>query len=117
MFAEPDESGAEAESAGPEPSDSTSLEMSQLAPEASPTAEATPSVTATVTALPTATSTATAEPVVPTPLPTEVPAPVSQEGSDAFSWLGWAQLVLGVTMVLLGGLVVGVQRLRRKVTG
>jgi hypothetical protein len=117
MFEAPDEAEAEAESAEPAADESTSLEMAQLAPEASPTAEASPAATATVTALPTATATATAEPVAPTPLPTEVPAPVAQEGSDDSSWLGWAQLLLGVTLVLLGGLVVGVQRLRRKVTG
>jgi hypothetical protein len=115
MFEAPDESDGESDSAEPEASDSTSLEMVQMAPEASPSAEATP----TVTALPTesATATATATTVVPTPLPTEVPAPAAQEGSDDSSWLGRAQLVLGVMLALLGGLVVGVQRLRRKVTG
>jgi hypothetical protein len=119
MFEAPDESDGESDSAEPEASDSTSLEMVQMAPEASPSAEATPSATSTVTALPTetATATATATPVVPTPLPTDVPAPVAQEGSDDSSWLGRAQLVLGVMLALLGGLVVGVQRLRRKVTG
>jgi hypothetical protein len=50
-------------------------------------------------------------------LPTEIPAPVGKDGSDDPSWLGRAQLVLGVMLALLGGLVVGVQRLRRKVTG
>jgi hypothetical protein len=114
---EPDASGAEAESAEPAAEDSLSLEMAQMAPEASPTARASPATNATATALPTSTATATTEPVVPTTLPTVVPAPVSQEGSDDSTWLGWAQLVLGVVLMLLGGLVVGVQRLRRTVTG
>jgi hypothetical protein len=107
---ESDGQGASAEA------ESANLEIAQAAPvDASPTAE--PTSTATATALPTATSTATAAPVAPTPLPTEMPAPVAEEGSDEPSWLGWAQAVLGVMLALLGGLVVGVHRLRRKVTG
>ena len=110
MFEAPE--SAESEEASLE-SDATGLEIAQSAPvEASPTAD--PTLTATQIAQPTATGTATA---VPAALPTSLPAPVAEEGGDDRSWLGRAQLVLGVMLALLGGLVVGVQRLRRKVTG
>lgn len=114
MFEAPEESDAidgSAESAAPDTAD---VEMAQPAAEASPPPESTATPAATSTSQPTVTQTSSA---VPTPSPTQLPAPLAEDGSDDPSWPGRAQLVLGMLTALFGGLVLGVQRLRKKVIG